>query len=499
MPISARYVSSFTSSTLKTIETHAAQFQVSDSLFFRGAYTANVVENERRKFAPVIVFDVARVMSSRCTCSPRMRPNDLCRHLAVLVERMTGDDGVLPSEKFEQCVWRAIAFASFSDGREMRAEDGDPREQMLRRYVLTEQEQALLSRGSGSARLLFEASPWYRWSKQMFLRGANDARLEMSEGAFALLTESERVALPPAAVEHVIAFAPDIVTSSGFEIAPQSLAPSLRIEITRNRALRFTPVLLGGGGAVMDRDALPKFGKYLLAGNRFTSPAAASPMFIEAGDRPQATLFEVRSSAGLPYDRETVIAENDVFAFVERHRQELASLPEELAPETVRNARPMRLDGDVTFDFAAPHKDFLEVEITFDAGAETITAADIARARRDGVRALIRGSLWIDVTDPQFGWLDDATLGPQGHILVTKLELLRIRGSLRGKAIFRGDTSCERMFRLFDEIQTDVDAPATSRPAINGSGFCSRTGLVDCSATTWVSARRIRPSRSFAL
>src|SRR6185503_19841103 len=133
-----------------------------------------------------------------------------------------------------------------------------------------------------------------------------------------------------------------------------------------------------------------------LAGNRFASPEAAPPMFVEQSERPQTTLFEVRSSAGLPYDRETVIAENDVFAFVERHGVELAALPEELAPDAVRNARPMRLDGEVTFDFAAPHKDFLEVEITFDAGAETITSTDIARARRDDVRALIRGSLWID-------------------------------------------------------------------------------------------------------
>ena len=426
----------------------------------------------------------SRLSSSRCTCSARMRPNDLCRHLAVLVDRMAGDDGLLPSEKFEQSVWRAIAFTSFSEGRQMHAEDGDPREQMLRRYVLTEQEQALLSRGSGSARLLFEASPWYRWSKQLFLRGPIEgAKLELREGAVALVLEGgaqsaegggestrSEIPLAPAAVEHVIASAPEIVTASGFEIAPQSLAPSLRIEITRNRALRFAPVLLAGS-TVLDRDALPKFGKYFLTGNRFASPVAAPPMFVEAGDRPQAALFEVRSSAGLPYDRETVIAENDVFAFVERHRRELAALPEELAPEAVRNARPVRLDGDVTFDFAAPHKDFLEVEIAFDAGAEIITAADIARARRDGVRALIRGSLWIDVTDPQFAWLDDATIGPQGHVLVTKLELLRIRGSLRGKAMFRGDLSCERVFRLFDEVQTDADAPSLASLGIDLYGY----------------------------
>ena len=475
MPIPDRFLSSFSSSTLRTVETHAAQFHVTDPLFFRGAYTANVMENERRRFAPVIVLDPARVVSARCTCNPAMRLNDLCRHLAVLVDRMAGEDGVLPSETFEQSVWRAIAFASFSEGREIHSSDGDPREQMLRRYVLTDQEQALLRRGSGSARLLFEASPWYRWSKEMFLRGANEATLELRERELHLVLPSTRIPLPPAAVEHVIQAAPELVTSSGFEIAPQALAPSLRIEITRARALRMTPVLLGSGGAVLDRNALPQFGRFFLTGNRFASPAPASPMFVERSERRQATLFEVRASAGVPFDRETVIAEDDVFAFVERHRDELAALPDALAPEAIRNARTVRLDEDVIFEFAAPvatsGRDFLEVEITFHAGEETVTAAEIARARRDGVRALIRGSLWIDVTDPQLAWLDDATIGPRGHILVTKLELLRIRGSLRGKCIFRGDPACERVFHLFDEIQTDADAPSSAACGIDLYGY----------------------------
>ena len=471
MPIPDRFLSSFSSSTLRTVETHAAQFRVSEPLFFRGAYTANVTENERRKFAPVIVLDPARVISSRCTCNPAMRLNDLCRHLAVLLDRMSGEDGALPSEKFEQSVWRAIAFASFSEGREMHAEDGDPREQMLRRCVLTDQEQALLRRGSGSARLLFEASPWYRWSKEMFLRGTDGAKLELQERELHLVLPSTRITLPSSAVEHVIHAAPELVTSSGFEIAPQALSPSLRIEITRSRALRFTPVLLSTGGAVLDREALPKFGRYFLAGNRFASPAAADPMFVEQRERQQASLFEVRSSAGVPYDRETVIAEDDVFAFVERHQSELASLPETLAPESVRNAKPVRLDDEVLFDFAGQHKGLLEVAITFHAGSETITAAEIARARRDGIRALIRGSLWIDVTDPQLAWLDDATIGPHGHVLVTRLELLRIRGSLRGKCVFRGDPSCESIFRLFDEIQTDSDAPSPAACGIDLYGY----------------------------
>jgi len=477
MPVPDRYRSAFSSSTIQTIETHAARFRVRDPLFFRGAYTADVVENDRRTFRPLLTVVGDRFASWRCSCVAAMQPNDLCRHLAVLLQYMTEEDGRLPADKFEQSVWRAIAFAAFSEGREITADPGDPREQVLLKYALTEQEQALLKRGSGSARLQFESSPWYRWSKELFVRGgaAGEARLEIRDREAQLRIGEQPVPLPSSAIEQVIVSAPEIVTAGGFEIAPQSLVPSLRIEITRARTLRFSPVLVGNGGTVLEREALPKFGKFFLAGNRFVSPAPVQPMFVERGTRDQALLFEVRPSAGLPYDRETVIAEDEVFAFVERHREELAALPASLAPEAVRNAQTVRLEGEVVFAFAPPvpatGREFLEVEITFQAGEERITAAEIARGRREGVRALIRGNLWIDIADGQFAWLDGATFGPQGHILVTKMELLRIRGSLRGTAVFRGDPSCERVFRLFDQTQTDTDAPPSASLGLDLYGY----------------------------
>lgn len=455
MPVPVRYRSAFSSSTLKTIETHDARFQLADPLFFRHAYTANVTENQRRTFAPVVVLEAARVQSARCTCVAWMRADDLCRHVAVLMARLASDDGAMPAERFDGSVWKAVAFASFEDGRAIDANGSDAREQLLRKYVLTEQEQELIRRGSGSTRLQFETSPWYRWSKEMFLRGETAGmRLELRDGVFSLGS----IPLPPAAVEHVIQLAPSLVAASGFEVASQSVTPSLRVEVTRQRALRFAPVLLSAGGVVHDRRLLPQFGRWFLIGDRFASAAPATPLFAERAAGGQSLLFEVRPSAGLPYDRETVIAEEEVFAFVERHRGELAKLPPSLAPDMLRNARPVKLEGEVIFDFAAPHRDFLEVQITFEHG---VTAAEIAKARKDGIRALVRDHVWIDVTDPQFAWLDEATLGPRGQVLVTRLELLRIRGSLRGKAVFRGDASCERVFRMFDEVQAAADAPAS--------------------------------------
>ena len=112
-------------------------------------------------------------------------------------------------------------------------------------------------------------------------------------------TDNRRIRCPPSAVEQVISAAPHIVTSSGFEVAPQALAPSLRIEITQGRALKFSPVLLNSGGAVIDRQALPAFGRFFLTGNRFASAAPAAPMFVEQNEPSDSrSLFEARPSAG---------------------------------------------------------------------------------------------------------------------------------------------------------------------------------------------------------
>ena len=466
-----RFRSSFSPATLKTIEVQAAKLQIREPLFFRGAHTAKVLENERNSFQPVVVIEPAGIAKARCTCIGWMKLGDLCRHLAVLVARSADGEGVLPSERFEHSVWRGIAFASFSEGREIDVpEYSDPRELLLRKYVLTESEQEMLRRGMGSPRLQFESSRWYRWAVDMFEKVGDGtaAKLELRGTTFHL----DDTQLPTAAVEQVVtANGGAIARANGFEVVRDALTPSLRIRLTENRALQFTPVLIDSLGAIYERAALPHFGKFFLVGKRFATAVVLPAMFVERAAREQATLFEVRPSAGLPYDRESVIAEEDVFAFLETHREELAAMPEALAPEVVRNAAPVRLDGEVVFDFAAPHRDLLEVDILFSAGDCTVRASEIAKARREEMRALIRGNVWVDVVDPQFSWLDAATIGKNGRVLVTKLELLRIRGSLRGTAVFCGDTACERVFRMFDELQVSGDAPAPADLGIDLYGY----------------------------
>jgi superfamily II DNA or RNA helicase len=483
--IPERFRSAFRAATLGTIQRQSGKFQLRGVLFFRGASTAYVIENERRSFQPMLVVDSKRVISARCACDPAMKTDDLCRHLGVLLARTADADGALPFERFESSVWRAIGFAASAEGRALSvAAEGDPRELLLRKSVLTEQEQALLKRGSGSARLLWESSPWYRWAQAKFADdpACERASLELRDGSLVL----GDVAVPNAAVEQLVTSG--VAARGGFEVAPLSMTASVRIELTQDRALRFVPVLLrrddeenvgralqsdgyrlaAAGSRTGESDLrsslhvradLKQFGRFFLVDGGFASIKPATPMFVERSANTQVSMFDDRRASGIALERETTIPESDVFAFLERHRDELAAMPAALAPECVRNAKPLRLDGDVTFDFAKPRGDKLEVQITFENG---VTAAEIVGARRDGIRALNRGDIWIDVADPQFDCLDSASMTDDGRLQVRPLDVLRIRGTLRGKAVFRGDASGQDVFRMFDQIGANSEAPSPS-------------------------------------
>src|SRR5258708_20439890 len=262
-----RFGSSFSPAPLKPLDVHGARLVVTSPLFFRAAYTANVTENGRRSFSPVVVLNSAGISSARCTCAPELKPADLCRHVAAVVACCAAAGGALLAERFESSLWRAVGFELFGEGRELPLKGtGDPRELLLRKLAMTEQEQALLRRGSASTRLQWEASAWYRWAKTMFSRlgEGEDARLEQRDGRFHLVAGDTAIALPASAVEHIItAHGGAIAAASGFEVATKSLTPSLRIELTAERALRFIPVLLAGNSVHL-RETLPRFGNFFL-------------------------------------------------------------------------------------------------------------------------------------------------------------------------------------------------------------------------------------------
>src|SRR5260370_1447280 len=163
MPIPSRFTSAFSQSTLRQLDAAKSRIEVRSPLFFRAVYTAVVVENARRTFAPIVAVEASRIARWWCRCSEELRLGDLCRHLAFVLKNAAAEDGSLIGERYEASLWRAIGFESFLEGRTLDASSTDPRDELLRKWALTAQEQALVRRGAGSTRLQWEASPWYPW------------------------------------------------------------------------------------------------------------------------------------------------------------------------------------------------------------------------------------------------------------------------------------------------------------------------------------------------
>jgi superfamily II DNA or RNA helicase len=458
MPIPSCFLSAFSPTTLRQLDVAGTRIEVRSPLFFRSVYTAVVVENKRRTFAPIVAVEASRIARWWCRCNEELRLGDLCRHLGLVLAGAASNDGSLTGDRYEASVWRSIGFESFLEGRELEAQPSDQRDELLRKWALTAQEQALLRRGIGSTRLQWESSPWHAWSKSRFLRLGNSAEAMLSMNDEPRLTAGgEALAVPRGAVERIVESG--IAARSGFEVERNALTPSLRVDLTPERALRFTPIVLDREGNVHRREAIPSFGRYFFLARTFATLASAPPMFGDPRANEQASLFDARPSSGLPFDRQTLIAEADVPAFVARHQRELAALPAELAPEPLRNARTLTSDDEVVFDFAEAQDELLDLDVVFRCGGETIAAAAVAKARAQKHRLVIQGNVWLDVDDRQFAWIEQARFSTSGRMLVTRLEALRIRGSIRGKAVFRGDSSGRELFSLFDDLQARSDAP----------------------------------------
>jgi superfamily II DNA or RNA helicase len=475
MSIPVRFQSAFSPSVVQQFDAIAKKLRVRDPLFFRGACTANVIENERRTFNPLVVLSEWKIARYRCSCSEELRFGDLCRHLGMLIARACDPEGAFIGDRFESSLWRAVGFTLFSEGAEApaAASGGDAREQLLRRLTFSAQEDALVKRGAASPRLLWESSAWYRWSKDAFVRYAEtELRLAREGNRFALVADALRLPLSPAAVEQVLAAEGGAIASgSGFELRPDTLTPTFRIDFTPERALRFTPMVIDRQGVIHHRSVLPRFGRWFFMDGAFVTPRNVPPMFAERSAGSQGLLFEARPVSGMPFDRETLVAEERVLDFIDKHRDALALMPQELVPEPVRNARPMQLGDEVIFDFAPSAGELLDAGITFRAGDETITVRELAAARKEGIRALVRGNSWVDVSDPQFAWIDSVKLSRDGRVLLTKLELMRIRGVLRGKAVFRGDAASESVFALFDAAGATGDAPSPAELGMDLYGY----------------------------
>jgi hypothetical protein len=501
---------------------------VSDVLFFRTAYFVTMTENAQRNFAPRFLIDAAGAISNAsCSCSPELKPSDLCRHVAIALHHVAADDTHL-ADRFLNSLWHDIGQLIVERGGDLRhSRDGNvietwagdlralrlefhgessasllsaypdgvrpdsilplpKRELLLRRMATTKQVEDLAKRGVVSRRQQWESTFWYAFSRGAFLFFADhDLTLAWKESGFVLQARRGdldlELSLPLRAVARVIdRDGGAVARRCGLEVFTAAAVGDVALSTTEHGELRLTPMLcteIDGVLHVNDRRSMEKLRCdrwfFYPEESAFVSLREAPARFPDEAPAQQGLLFATGGAGGYARDRESVIAAKDVWRFLDKHRPEILSMHSELVPENIREATPTRLTEAVHLTFGSISPNQIEVEVAYAAGDGLVSWREIAQARERGDAVLVKGNLWIHLADPQFVWLDPfATVAKTNSPLkLSRLDYLRMRSSLRGEIIFRGDAAAESFFHSFEDLRSTAGAPSLHDLGIDLYGY----------------------------
>jgi superfamily II DNA or RNA helicase len=520
LQVPPRFQKFFRPATLSTAGSALAKSRVVDVLFFRSAYMLTITENETRRFQPRFqVGTDGRVAPAACSCAPELRPNDLCRHIAIalhhvcdgedhLAERygrslwyeigqlfaeevhepahvrkagridtyVHGDERIALSLSFPESLMPSILSAYPAEVRGEGVAALPQREQLLRRMSITPQEAELQKRGVLSRRQVWEQTFWFGWSRECFgLFADHDLQLESGDGEFHLRGERGEIVvdvkLPRRAVARILERdGGELARRSGIDVRPEEGRADLLLELTERNELRLVPVILatlGGQQRIDRRQALEpnRFDRWFFypEASTFVSVASSPRRFAEAARQVQGSLFATGGTSGYTRDSDATVPGAELFTFLEKHASEIRSMGDELVPPVLKDVTPMRLQSGARLHFLSIG-DSVEVDLSWDVAGATVSWRTIASARRQGDPALVAGRHWIDLSDPQFAWVD--SLAPTQFALPTlrlsRLDYVRLRYLLRGEVTFEGDSEAEAFYRSFEEVGENSSAPAAT-------------------------------------
>ena len=497
----------FSAEALRTAARLLERGRVESFTFFRGGLAGDVVAPNGRVFAVMLALDRAgQFLAALCPCSPALRADRLCPHLAALAVSSASPEapGLGPQERFERSLFFLFARAAFDDGDKNLPAPPPPlpatcaaKEQILRRWTVTPEEEALERSGGRTHQQAWEGSPWYAWAKGWFAAqgAAWDGFKEISctGGRLVLRHAAPELALSPAsaAVARLLRERNgEFFILRGRPVLASGLTPSFRVTLAADETLRLTPVVLStiGGGTgepemgepeILDRGALEslRFGDflYLETAGVFAAMARPGPAFAEPEAPPQGSLgFDAGyapSRLGLPFGRETIVPRDQVVRFLTRHRDELGRMPEALLSPTLRATVTASWSSGATLRVTGGRSergDRLQLGLFYDVAGDSLPFETLLRARRAGQPFLVHRDRLVDLTDDALAWMDelpdDAVTG-QGEaarVDLSALEYLRLRSHLEGPVTVEGGTAPVESLRRLDELRSEPEAPAPS-------------------------------------
>jgi SNF2 family DNA or RNA helicase len=335
--------------------------------------------------------------------------------------------------------------------------------------TLTENERVLMDRGLKTRRQALEETFWYRFAYHCFREfGSNGCSLmpaiEESSGAFIITGQTTtgaavfRIELPRQSVKRVLQECREVLSNQhGLAISPVPLDSIFDVKLRHNLDIEIRPLLRviqqNGEAKFFERDDLKRF-QYgniyyikelnILAEDRYPEPP------------PQKFAEPVR----------TVIQKSQVPSFLDEHAADLENGPFQV-DDRIRRLKILKKFDRLEITPQALERDWLWLAVTYGAGNQSVSLAEILRARQAKQRYVAVAEGWVDCNSSQFDALDqlqkylpDPLTPENGETLrLQRADVFRLSATAGRQLQFSGDGQRVAALKHFLELKSAVPLP----------------------------------------
>ncbi|CAB1079652.1 Helicase, SNF2/RAD54 family [Olavius algarvensis Delta 1 endosymbiont] len=335
--------------------------------------------------------------------------------------------------------------------------------------TLTKNERVLMDRGLKTRRQVLEETFWYKFAYHCFREfGANGCTLhpaiDESSGAFIVTGTSARneavfnFEMPRKLVKRVLLECGAMFSNQhGLTINPMPLDAIFDVKLTSELDIEISPLLRTvskeGEAKFFQREDLKRF-QYgdlyyikelnLLAEDCYPEPPP--------------------KSFGEPV--KTVIEKSQVPGFLDTHAAELESTAFQVH-ENIRRLEILKKFDRLAITPRVLERDWLWLSINYGAGNQSISLAEILKARRAKQRYVATEKGWVDCNSPQFDILDLLDQGradpesPQDAqtIRLRRTDVLRLNAAEEQHLQIEGDSRQAAELKNFLDLNSVVSLP----------------------------------------
>ncbi|MGD9259016.1 MAG: DEAD/DEAH box helicase [Desulfobacterales bacterium] len=295
--------------------------------------------------------------------------------------------------------------------------------------TLTQNERVLMDRGLKTRRQALEETFWYKFACHCFHEfGANGCHLhpavEESTGAFVVTAKTAqdeevfKMEIPRQAVKRVLQECDGMFSNHhGLAIYPIPLDSIFDVKLTAKLDLEIRPLLRliqkNGEAKFFERENLKRF--------QYGDVYYIKELNILAEDR-----YPEPPPESFSEPVKTVIKRSQVPSFLDEHAADLKNGPFQVE-ESIRRLKILKNFDRLEITPQLLDRDWLWLSVIYGAGNQSVSLAEILRARQNKQRYVATAEGWVDCNSPEFDPLVPLLKNPADFVSTEDGETIRLR------------------------------------------------------------------------